>query len=235
MLKALFLAISTLAIAHFIALLGFAVWLQQGDRLDMNRINQIREVFTMTITAEQAEIVRQERLAADEQAMADDAATEANPPVPTANRMSLIGDLDDLNLITVERLSKEGEDLRDILAGKLMKIETAQAALAEEQAEFLRLREEIKKNEGSVQFKKALQRYEGLKPATAKSVFQTLIDQGETDQVVSYLNAMQPRTSSKIIGIFTPDVAADLLERIRRRGVETVTKADATDGAPAGT
>lgn len=225
MLKALFLAISTLAIAHFIALIGFAAWLQQGDRLNMARVNEIREIFALTITAEQAAIAKLERLASDEQAAADAAAIEANPPVPTANKMSLIVDLDDLNLITGERLHKEGEDLRRTIAREMAQSESSRKALAEEQAEFLRLREEIMKNEGSAQFKKALQRYEGLKADTARDVFQTLIDQGETDQVVAYLNAMQPRNSSKIIGKFPPEVAADLLERIRRRGVETVATA----------
>lgn len=223
MLKALFLAISTLAIAHFIAMIGFTVWLQQGDRLNMNRINQIREIFSMTITVEDAEITRQAKIASDEQAAVDAAATEANPPLPVANKLSLIGNLDDLNLITGKRLSKEGEDLRSTIARDWAQVEAGRAALAEEQAEFLRLREQIKASEGSVQFKKALQRYEGLKADTAKGVFLALIDQGETDQVVAYLNAMQPRSSSKIIGKFTPDVAADLLERIRRRGVETIT------------
>jgi len=221
MLKALFLAVSTLAIAHFIALIGFAAWLHQGDRLNMDRVNAIRDVFSVTITAEEAGLAKEARLAADEQAIEDEAALEANPPVPSANRMSLIGDLDDLNLVTVERLRKESEDLRNTIARERAAIEAERVALAEEQAEFLRIREEIKANEGSVQFKKALQRYEGLKPGAAVAVFQTLIEHGDTDQVVAYLNAMQPRQSSKIIGKFPSEVAADLLERIRRRGVET--------------
>ena len=225
MLKPLFLAISTLAIAHFIALIGFVAWLHQGDRLNMNRVDQIREVFAKTITAEEADLTRQAKNAADEQAIADAAAIDANPPVSTANRLSLIGDLDDLNLITVERLRAESEDLRNTIAREGAQIESERVALAEEKAEFLRLRQEIKDNEGSAQFKKALQRYEGLKPDVAKGVFQILIDQGETDQVVAYLNTMQPRNSSKIIAKFPPDVAADLLERIRRRGVETVASA----------
>lgn len=230
MLKALFLAISTLAIAHFIALLGFTAWLQQGDRLDMARVNEIREIFSKTITAEKAGIVKEARVAADEQAAAEVAAINANPPVPSSNKLSLIGELDDLNLVTVERLRKEGEDLRDTIARQRAQIEAASLALAEEKADFLRLREEIRKSEGSAQFKKALERYEGLKPDSTQAVFQTLIDLGETDQVVSYLNAMQPRTSSKIIGKFPPDVAADLLERIRRRGVEPAAKPVANAG-----
>jgi len=231
MLKALFLAISTLAIAHLIALLGFAAWLQQGDRLDMARINEIRAIFSKTITAEKADLARQARLAADEQASVRAAAVNANPPVPSANKLSLIGELDDLNLVTVERLRKESEDLRNTIARERMQIEAAAQSLADEQADFLRVRKEIRESEGSAQFKKALERYEGLKPDSTQAVFQTLIDQGETDQVVSYLNAMQPRISSKIIGKFTPEVAADLLERIRRRGVEPAAKAAATPAA----
>lgn len=221
MLKALFLAISTLAIAHIIALAGFVAWLHQGDRLNMDRVNQIRAIFAQTITAEEAAAAKEARAVADEESAQAKAALEANPPAPAATKLSLIGDLDDLNLVTVERLRKEGEDLRNTIARQRAQIEQAQAELAKEREDFLRLREEIRKTEGSTQFKKALQRYEGLKPDQAQAVFQTLIDEGETDQVVSYLNAMQPRTSSKIISKFPPEVAADLLERIRKRGVET--------------
>jgi len=221
MLKAFFLAISTLAIAHFIALVGFAVWLHQGDRLNAERIERVRGIFAQTITAEDAAVEKQARLVAQEQEHAQAAAIEANPPVPTATRMSLIGDLDDLNLVTIERLRKESEDLRATIARERTQIEDARQKLADEREEFLRLREQIRESEGSEQFKKALQRYEGLKPDVARGVFQALIDEGETDQVVAYLNAMEARSSSKIISGFPPDVAADLLERIRQRGVET--------------
>ncbi|MCB9848435.1 MAG: hypothetical protein H6814_08485 [Phycisphaeraceae bacterium] len=221
MLKAFFLAISTLAIAHILALVGFTAWLYQGDRLNMARIDAIRDIFRQTITAENAQVAKEAKAVEDQQAAADAAALEANPPAPVETRMGLIGELDDLNLVAVERLRKESGDLSDTLARQLADIDAAAKALEEEKAEFLRLREEIRRTEGSAQFKKALQRYEGLKPAEAQAVFQTLIDQGQTDQVVSYLNAMQPRTSAKIIGRFPPEVAADLLERIRQRGVET--------------
>ncbi len=228
MLKALFIAVSTLAIAHILALAGFTAWLYQGDRLNMARIEAIREVFATTITADEAALAKEARAAADEQAAAEAAALEANPPLPTANRMSLIGEFDDLNFVTVERLRKEGEDLRKTMARQHAVIEAAREELNAERAAFEQQRAEIRATEGSTQFKKALQRYEALKPDAARAVFEELIDQGETDQVVAYLNAMQPRGSSKIIGKFPPEVAADLLERIRKRGVETVASAAPT-------
>jgi hypothetical protein len=52
--------------------------------------------------------------------------------------------------------------------------------------------------------------------------FAQLIQQGEIDQVVAYLNAMQERTRTRIIDEFLtdqPGVATDLLERLRMRGI----------------
>ena len=55
-----------------------------------------------------------------------------------------------------------------------------------------------------------------------EKLLQELLDLKQVDQVVSYLNAMQERTRTKIIDEFIksdPKMATDLLERIRTRGM----------------
>jgi hypothetical protein len=80
----------------------------------------------------------------------------------------------------------------------------------------------VAQTEGNAQFRKALATLEGLKPDKVKLTLQQLLDQGEADQVVAYLNAMQERTRTKVLDEFIksdPKVATDLLERLRTRGL----------------
>jgi hypothetical protein len=76
--------------------------------------------------------------------------------------------------------------------------------------------------DGNKQFLVALATLEGQKPKDAKQVLKALLDVRETDQVVAYLAKMEEGKRSKVIAEFvkdSPAMAADLLERLRTRGV----------------
>ncbi|MEC9374314.1 MAG: hypothetical protein VYC34_10740, partial [Planctomycetota bacterium] len=79
----------------------------------------------------------------------------------------------------------------------------------------------IIEQEEDEQFQRTVLLYESLQPQRAQEMMATLIQDGDSDQVVAYLNAMQPRAAKKIIEKFPdPIVAADLLERLRTRGLQ---------------
>jgi len=46
--------ITTLAIADILALAGFVGWLKMSDRLDMDRLEQVRSLFAETRAQQQA-------------------------------------------------------------------------------------------------------------------------------------------------------------------------------------
>jgi len=64
--------------------------------------------------------------------------------------------------------------------------------------------------------------YEKQPPKQAKEAFQSLLTQGEVDQVVEYLAAMSSRKAAAVLGEFKAPAEvtqkADLLERLRKRG-----------------
>ena len=83
------------------------------------------------------------------------------------------------------------------------------------------MRQRLTSIEAGEQFKKTVTLYEGLSADKAQAIMETLLNDGKVDQVVSYLNAMQSRAAKKIIEKFDdPTVAADLLERLRTRGIQ---------------
>jgi len=219
MLKALFLAIATLAVAHLLAFAGFALWLHQGDRLNAERIERVRSIFATTIAADKEAAAAAAAQEAAEAQAAVIASRSLRAPTAAAERIGLISEVDDINTVTAERIRAEIDDLRRTLAAESARIEDAQRRLDDSRAAFTQERARIAEIEGAEQFRKTLERLELLKPAQARDVLQALLDVGKTDEVVGYLNAMQARTSSRVLALFDPRVAADLLERIRTRGL----------------
>ena len=121
--------------------------------------------------------------------------------------------------------SREVDDLQRSLSRDRQLLDRERENFEDERERFEAMRDRLSTLEGGEQFRKALGSIEGMKPDDARVTLQTLLDQGEREQVVSYLNAMQERTRTKIMSSWVkddqPDVAADLLEALRVRGLET--------------
>ena len=94
------------------------------------------------------------------------------------------------------------------------------------------MRRRLTAQQSSEQFQKTVLNYETQKPDVARDMLRALIDQGEEQQVVAYLDAMQARKSSKVIDAFAEDdpvLAAGLLEKLRTFGIETPEPRRSTD------
>src|SRR5690606_17816900 len=162
--------------------------------------------------------------AAEQAVAAAEAEREAflrEPPVPAESEVDAQSQVSNAAQQDLSRLTREAEDLRRTFARELAQIERAREELRREREAFDALRARIAELEGSEQFEKAVALYQQIKPKQAQELLQTLIDQGQMEQAVSYLNAMQVRTASRIIAEFDdPALAATLLERVRTRGLE---------------
>jgi hypothetical protein len=219
--KGLWLIVSTIALANFLAMLGFVGWLKATDRLNGERIGRIREIFTTTVSADEAAAAA--LVAAEEtaKAQAEAAALEGEAPLSATESMSNERVQSEQQRQHVERLRREVEDLQRSLVRERTVLDEEWKKLHGEREAFESMRTRLAEMEGSAQFERALRLYESLQPEQTQALLQQLIDAGETEQVVSYLNAMQTRTASKVLAEFQdPKVAADLLERLRTRGLE---------------
>lgn len=220
-MRSVWLIVTTFALAHFLAFVGVIAWLGATDRLSTQRIHALREMFAPTLAQEAA--ARAEREAEEERlrAEAEQESFMRTAPAP-AERTILQGQsAEAAHEQALSRLDREAQDLRRTFARELAQIEQSRDRLARERADFEALRARLAELEGSEQFEKAVRLYQSLKPRQARDLLMTLINSGQIEQAVSYLNAMELRTASRIIAEFDdPALAANLLERVRTRGLE---------------
>lgn len=222
MIRSLWTIITVLAMANLLALAGLAGWLVSSGRLDTERVNEIRDMFSETIEEQE------NRLAAEQREL-DKAAAEAEaeqraliPPLTAADRLRTINESEEVARQRMDRLTRDVRDLQRTLDRERAALDERIAEFEEERDQFFLMRSRISEIEGEEQFLKAVAHLQAQKPARARDMLQALMDSGDTDQAVAYLNAMSARQAAKVIGSFEdPAVAADLLERLRTRGTET--------------
>ncbi len=221
-MRTLWTILSTLAVANLLALLGVAGWLKATDRISADRLEKIRLVLARPVAQERAEAERTEAESRREAEAAAEKAKEGSVPLSSGDLLRVKLQLSEADRKRVEAMESEVSNLRQLLSTEREALDAERTRLESEKAAFAAMREDIVKKEGDRQFRKALATYEGLKPDEAKQVFQQLITEKKTDDVVSYLNAMDEDQRTKIVAVFVeedPRVAADLLERLRTRGM----------------
>lgn len=221
-MKRIWMIVSTLAIANVIAIGGLLVWLQTTDRLSKHRIQTIRAMLSVTQAQEEQTRISAEAEVTEAKKKAADEARRAIPPETAAERISEKQLESEKQLQFVLRQRQELENLRDGLFRQLTDLERREKALADARTAFASERQRIAEMEGTKQFKIALSALENQRPKDAKAVLQAMLESRNVDQVVAYLAKMDESKRSKVLAEFVkgePAVAADLLERLRTRGL----------------
>jgi hypothetical protein len=230
-MKNLWLIISALALANVLAVGGVVGWLAATDRLSRDRVHKIREMLAKPVAVEE-----QERLAAE--AAAKQRAEEearairlAAAPVPASAQIAAERDEAELAHQRMLRRQREIDDLGAQLVRRQDDLDQRERALQQRIAAFEAEKQRYLEIEGAEQFRAALETLEGLKAKEAKALLGTMLEQGQGEQVVAYLSRMDDRKRSAIVSEFAreqPSLAADLLERLRTRGVATASAAQRT-------
>lgn len=235
-MKNIWMIVSTLAIANLLAIIALLGWLHSSDRLSRQRIEAIRSMLSVSVAQEAAAEAQKAAEAAAEQQRAEAEARQAVPPVTAADRIAERQLEAEKQLQVVLRQRQELENLREGLMKQLADLERREQALAARAAAFEAEQKRIAETEGAEQFKIALATLENQRPKDAQAVLQAMLNAGDGDQVVSYLNRMDESKRAKVLAEFVkiePTVAADLLERLRTRGL-TPPADSALEGASAG-
>lgn len=234
-MRTIWTIVAVVAVANMLGVGAFLGWLSATGRLNGERLGEVREMLRETVAAQKAREQKEAEEAEAKRLAAEEEAKKKEAPLTASESLQIAGQSDELRRQALERMRRESEDLRRTLTREREEVDRALARLGEERAAFDAMRKQISDQEGSEQFEKALRLYETLKPDQTKAAFQALIDRGEIDQVVSYLNAMQGRAAAKVLAEFTDaGVAADLLERLRTRGLEARSDKESGVGAKPG-
>jgi hypothetical protein len=253
-MKALFVALVVLAVANFIATLGFVGWLVQSDRLDMNRVRELRTRLAVTVTQEKAAIDADAKKAEEAVKAAEAAAKAAKPPLTASEQLAARLEATELDKERLARLRRDVESLQKRLADQTAQLAKERADLAEERRVLAGMNSQSFDKVAQEQFVKALNVLSSLKPAAAKSLLSQMLSgqapdpgaavaaapaangrapapgQAQSDakaqaermrKVVQYLDAMEDRVRTSILGEFAKDdpaMASQLLEQLRDKG-----------------
>ncbi len=226
MIRTLAQVVGIVCVLHMLALGAFVGYLAGTDRLNRDRVLEAAELFRVTIT-EEAEL---EKAAAEADAQAADIAARVeltsgkSAPTSVAHRLTEERQRNEITLRQLERTRQEIESLRMNLAQRQLQMDRERdELLAEKQALEQRL-SDLEKRYNEEGFRKAVALYESLPAKQVKQMFLGLIEQNETDQVISYLESMQPRKAAAILKEFKTQAeamqAAQLTQKLRERGSE---------------
>lgn len=225
-MKSAWNVVSFLAIANLLALAMFVTWLWQSDRLSVDRIHALRELFALSIPdAELAAIA-----AAEEAQMRREAdiaeGRRLNPPLPSEVHISQINRYEEIEHRTLRRIEQEKVMLRDQIATAQKRLDERVAQFEQDRRLWLETIEAERQRRADEQFAKTVRLYEGVRPRQGKEMLMELIAAGDMDQAVAYLDAMNTRAANRIIGEFKTEaenrLATELLEQLRTFGVPDV-------------
>ncbi len=225
--------ISFLAVVHLLALLMFVGWLWQTDRLDRQRIEDLRALFGPTVpearaTAESAVLDTQLR-----RELAEDAALRRNPNRSSAEQIQVVSRTQAESRQSRRRIDDVSQQLLQQLDEATTVLEAERAVLAEDRKAWMQATDGDRPLAVQEQFTKAVKLLESLQPKNAKRKIVELVDSGKTEQAVAYLDAMNLRKAGKILAEFKTDeenkLATELLEKLRTFGVEAGAQSDSSD------
>lgn len=246
-MKIIWNALSVVAVANLLALLGFVGWLRADDRLNADRARAVRAVFGKTLTEEAAEAAKAK---ADQEAV-EKAAAEAKrkdqPPLTAEQRVALRLEATEIDRQRMERLQREVEDLQRVLATERTALDRDRAAFLAEKSAFEAASAATRRALEDGQFQKTLGVLSTMKPKDAVGLLTQMLKGAsfaptsqppalaaggatgtESDaaaaageeQVVSYLDAMDEKPRGRIMTELAktdPVLATRLLGRIRDR------------------
>lgn len=218
-MKALGTAIVIVLVVHGLAAVGLAGFLLGTGRLDKDRLEKVQAMFALSVEAEQE---KAEQEAAEAAAKALEEPGEPGLLASTAERLAESEEKNEILLRQLERTRRDIESLTQNLnlTRKRMAEEREQTKLARDA--FNQKLKEVTERLDDEGFKKTVALFEQLPAKQVKGMFVELMRQGQEEQVVTYLEAMQPRVAAAVLKEFKAgselSLAVDLTERLRSRG-----------------
>jgi hypothetical protein len=235
-MRTLWNAVSFVAVVNLLALLMLGVWLWFSGRLNEDRVMRLRELFATTIAEEQAAAEAADAAAQLAEAAAAEEAWAENPPLPSGAAIQRTNLTDGQSEQALRRVQDEAEDL-------LAQIQQRESQLAEREEAFearceawRSATEAERSRRVDEQFQKTVAQYAAASPKLARQWLINLIDDGQKDQAVAYLDAMDTRAAKKILNEFKTEedaaLATELLERLRTFGLEAESGEDPGNDEP---
>jgi len=178
-MKTLWTAISIFAVANLLALGGLLGWLHTSDRLNVDRVRELRMMMSKTLSSEKAEADSKVSEAAAAKVKAEAEAKASQPPLSAQERLDARLEATELDRQRAQRLRREIEDLRNELDRQRAEIDTARIDLTQREKAFEQLVNRQKEAVEGEQFQRALGVLSALKPVEATAVLMQIMQRGQ--------------------------------------------------------
>lgn len=227
--------IMVLALANLFAVVGFVGWLFGSGRVNGERLTRVREIFSPTIADEAKVRAEEEQKAAEVATKEEERRKLLETPMPRTEQIVSSERFEERAVLAVRGLQDEQRRLLDDLSARERGVTGREEALAKRQSEWEKSIQDEKERQTKEQFRKAVRLLEAAPPKQGRDWILELVKSGREEQAVSYLDAMNPAKSAALLKAFKGEgeakVATDLLERLRKLGLESEIGAGATNDA----
>jgi len=220
-------AVSVLMMLHVAGAAGFAGWLYADGRLNKERLDELVEMFSLTVEKEQAQEQQAKELAQQAEQRAIELAHMESVADGPATVNELLADRQqrsDIADAKLDHLKRVVEDLQRRVRLEREALQQQVAELEAEREQFEAFKEQELAKINDVKFQRAVSTLEQLKPKQGKEMFKQMLASGKEEEVVDYLEHMQLRKAAAILKEFKAQdeiaMATTLLEDLRQRGVE---------------
>ena len=223
-MKRLITALNFVALVNLLAMIGFVGWLWQSGRVSEGRIHAVRQIFSPTV-ADSEEVEAERLAAAREQMYADREREMAENPLPPAATGIAMADHETVQASqAARRMEDKAHQLLNQLERRENELRDQEARFDDRRLAWERATKEDRQRKKDEQFQKTVRLYESIPPKQARNLLLVLVQDGNPQQAVAYIDAMNPRIAAKIIRELKSDaesrLATDLLERLRVFGLE---------------
>lgn len=214
MIKRLLTAVSAVLALNFLVVLGGVGWLYRGGHLDRQKLTAIRQLL---FPPENAAATQPSDLAgaSTQPTLKLDELLAKSTGRSTTDQVQFIQHAFDSQSAEMDRRQLELRNLEQQVETARVQLAKDRAALVQQQKVLDDRAQEANKLAVDQGFQNSLELYNAMPAAKAKTIFMSLDD----DTVARYLQAMQPRTATKIINEFkTPDELTRIekvLEKVR--------------------
>ena len=236
-MKTIWNVIAMFVFVHVVAGVILIAWLRQSDRLNMDRLTAVRDIFETTITQQQIQGDQAKQLSDQASSRRRDLArlqSIESGPLSVASRLEVDRAAQELALASLQRYKDDIQVLRDQIEQGKRKLQSEQERINAQKKQLDDQIQRRKEQQESVDFRRTVKMFEQVKPKQAKKMFQELLARNRQDQVVTYLAAMSQRKAATVLKQFKEPAeivqATELLERLRARGIRMQPQPDAKEG-----
>lgn len=233
-MRALLPALKIIIAIHLLAALGFIGWLAGTNRLTMDRIETVVQLFSMTVEEQKAREQAEEAKRLAEEADAIEATRLemiADGPITVQQRVDRQNVASEVTRARIARLQEQIRVMQADFALKQAELEKESAKLRAEMDAFNAMRDSFITQTTDEDFQRVLQILERQQARQSKTLILQMIQEGDIEKTVALLRAMRPATASEIIGQFrTPEEVRHAVELLRRLNADRDSTATANQG-----